>query len=188
MALQQPMAAEPGILTLDILKDSFHRLVIVDAANQNPYYRIHNSASTRSVQAYRPSPDHKQGDMLIGHADFHTFSSDVDLQVGDVHGIMERKGVFSRSSLVRGGPFAWEWRSEAIGRGLTLVDEKGLTLAEFEGASSFSFSKVGKLMVRMPMGQGAMDWVVVTGLARVELMRKRRRRAVASAGGGVAAC
>lgn len=123
--------------------------------------------------------------MPIGHADFHTFSSDVDIQVGNTHGVMQRKGIFSRSSLVGGGPFSWTWESEAFGRNLTLLDDKGFKIAEFDSAA-FSFSKRGVLVIRLPMGQGALDWVIVTAMAKMELVRRKKRGAAAAGAGGAA--
>jgi hypothetical protein len=153
--------------------EAHHRFVLIEPTTQTTHFMAHNSISTQTLEVFRPPIAPSTSDVPVGRAKFIQYSSHVDIQVGNTGGFIEHKGTFSRSTLVRGGPFAWEWQTVAMSRDLNLLDERGLMIAKYEVDM---FEAEGRLVIGMPTTAEAVQWVVVSGLAKVEQMRKIRRR------------
>lgn len=181
-----PPPAAYAIPALQVLRDSFHRLVLVDPTTQTPLYEVRNSSWTRCVDVSRPSPQNHQQLVPVGSAHFHSFTSQVDIKVRESQAVMARRRFMSTDSVIQTPMFEWTWQTVSFSSDLRLVDQTGQVVADYESAS-FSFSKRGTLYFRVFLDDFIRDWVVVTAMAKIEQGRRRRSNAGGAAGGAAAA-
>ncbi|GAB0138757.1 hypothetical protein EsDP_00006981 [Epichloe bromicola] len=169
-----------AIPALQVLRDSFHRLVLVDPTTQTPLYKVHNSSWTRCVDVSRPSPQNHQQHVPVGSANFHSFTSEVDIKVHERQAVMARRRFMSTDSVIQTPMFEWTWQTVSFSSDLRLVDQTGQVVADYESAS-FSLSKRGTLYFRVFVDELIRDWVVVTAMAKIEQGRRSRSNAVGAA-------
>ncbi|KAL8663188.1 MAG: hypothetical protein Q9168_008138 [Polycauliona sp. 1 TL-2023] len=171
-------------------------MTITDMDKSHPLYTMdQNSASLFSSKPHMTITSSASGS-AIGTATFHNWSRGIDLEIHGHALTFDSEGMFTRAYGYHSPAFGGEklrWESDGFwGGDLVLVNGRKEWIARFD-ASMFSMSKTGKIQVVNGGIMGAaLDEIIVTGCAMVEMQRRRRRSNAAGAGaaggggGGVA--
>ncbi|KAL8688073.1 MAG: hypothetical protein Q9218_005925 [Villophora microphyllina] len=164
-------------------KLSDRHATITDADKSHPLYTLdQNSAGLFSKKPHMRISS-SQASTIIGAVTFHSMSRRVDLEIHGHEVAFEPAGTLTTSyeyaSLAFGDSL--KWKRDGWGSNLVLVNSKKEWIARFD-AASFALKKVGKLEI----GNGgiagvALDEIVVTGLAMVELENRKRTHSSAGA-------
>ena len=127
------------------------------------------------MRIYRGPRSHQSTNLLVGTATFHNFSSTIDLELHGQPVACESTGIFGSAHEFKSGIGLLYWKTNGWGSDLILMTERKEWLAKFD-ANSFSVDKRGRLEVvnRDIEGEG-LDEIVVSGLAMMEYLRRRRK-------------
>ena len=120
----------------------------------------------------------------VGTVTFHHFSRSLDLVVNGTQTQLGPEGWFTRSKSFMSSNGKLSWKHISIWRGtLACVTENGEWLARFKW-STWASKKDGKLeIVNSQLPQGLVNELVVSGLAMVQVEKRRNSRGAASGAG-----
>ncbi|KAL8952679.1 MAG: hypothetical protein Q9222_001416 [Ikaeria aurantiellina] len=171
---------------LHIYRDGLtHRhMTITDMDKSYPLYTIsQNSGSIFSSKPHMTITSASSPSTTIGTATFHNWSRTIDLTFHSHPASFDSEGIFTRAYAFDSPAFGerLRWECDGIwGADLVLVNTKKEWIARFD-ASLFSITKNGKIHVVNGSIRGeALDEVVVSGCAMVQLERRRRNNSAAA--------
>ncbi|KAL8635750.1 MAG: hypothetical protein Q9228_006791 [Teloschistes exilis] len=167
---------------------STRHITIADADRSHPLYTLtKNHGGLFSSKPHMTVTSAQTPALVVGTATFHSMSRRVELEFHGQGVIFEPEGLFTRSHGYRSpssGGERLKWKCEGWGHDLVLVNSRKEWIAKFD-AAVWAMKKLGKLEIRDGRIAGrALDEIVVSGLAMVELERRRRNSSSASAGSG----
>lgn len=157
-------------------------LEIIDSSKSTAIYKGRIQRSKPQVFISRVS-DQALAAQTVGEASFHKFSSDIDVQINGQPLSMSRKTVFSSEHELNGAGLDWSWsRDGLMTSDLKLVNKNsGRTLAIIR-RETWSRKKLGTIEILEAQPAQILDAIVVTGLAKWELQRRKQRSGAAAAG------
>lgn len=190
--IPDPATLPPRILPLyrDGTWNSGMRLL--DSDKTTVLYTANTHFRKPQLQITRPAPAGRAPgavmEILVGSATFHSLSRTIDLQVGTSTILFEPAGLmrcayFFHSRCSGVGRLKWEYPS-TFSSNLELVTANGQWLARFVH-TRMAWTKKGSLEMApgVEMGTELWDEVIVSGLAMLEV-EKRRNRSSSSGGSG----
>ena len=163
-------------------------LEIINSNGNTPVYAGRLQRSKPQVLVSRVA-DQAIGAQAIGQASFHKLSSDIDVQLNGQLANMHRKGGFSTAHEVSVAGLNWSWAKDGfMTNDLKLEDNNsGRIIARFQRAK-WSRKKLGTIQILGTHPPHILDAIVITGLAKMELVRRRQRSGTAAAAGASAGC
>lgn len=163
-------------------------MTVTDLDKKHPLYQIdQNSGAPLFSSKPHMTISQSTSKAVVGTVTFHSWSRTIDLEVHGRPIPFESEGMFTRayaySSPAFGERLRWEcdgiWRADLI-----LVNSRQEWIARFE-SSMFSMSKEGKIhVVNGAITGPALDEIMVSGSAMVQLQRRRRSSSGGGGGGG----
>lgn len=132
---------------------------------------------------------------VIGTATFHSFSRDIDMFIYNNSITLSASGIFTTArewtswAATAGGErtrLKWKMGGFLHSGDMTCSDQWDRVYAKFE-SSGWALKKNGKFDVAPSVSGFLLDEVLVTGLAMLELKRRRDNAAAGSAAGGASA-
>ena len=127
---------------------------------------------------------------VVGTATFHSFSETVDMVIHNSAISFSSSGIFtsahewtSLAGAIGGGQgmrFKWKMGGFLHGDDMRCSDQEDRVCAKFE-SSGWALKKDGKFEVAPSVGGALMDEVIVSGLAMLELQRRKKNNASAGA-------
>lgn len=162
-------------------------LEIIDSTRNTAIYQGRLQRSKPQVFISRVA-DQALATQAVGEASFHKFSSDIDLQINGQPLNMCRKSIFSGEHELNGAGLEWCWsRAGLMTSDLKLVNKNsGRTLAIIQ-RETWSRKKLGTIEILETQPAHILDAIVVTGLAKCELQRRKQRSGAAAAGASAGA-
>lgn len=158
------------------------RMTILDSDKTTPIYIVNSNdgCSKPHMRFCRPATPSSALETQIGSISFHTWSSNIDLEIGSSAVLLKSKGHFTRSAEFQSsvGLLTWQYDS-AFRNDLRLVNAEGNWLARVE-SKTFAWSKVGKMEIAgwVYWGPGLLDEIAISGMAMVEAERRRAKGAM----------
>ncbi|KAI4195354.1 MAG: hypothetical protein LQ350_007251 [Teloschistes chrysophthalmus] len=175
-----PAPAYSTSRTLHIYSDSSwssRNITIADADRSSPLYTLTKNSGGLFSSKPHLTVTSAQTSAVVGTATFHSMSSKVDLDLHGRHVLFEREGLLTRTHGYASPAFGYDrlkWKCEGWGSDLILVNSQNQWIARFD-AASWAMKKVGRLEIgNGSIAGAALDEIVVSGLAMVELERRRK--------------
>ena len=159
---------------------------ILDSDKQTPLYRIQFNSGGLFSSKPHVTIVNAASNAPVGTVTFHSMSSKIDLTINKKPTTLSKSGIFTsahefRSSALTG---SLKWKRDGLfsGGDMLCIDEKEQLFARFQ-ASGWAMKKDGKFELSPEVGGVLMDEIVVSGIAMVELRRRRNRSAAGAAAG-----
>jgi len=183
-----PQSAVPRIL--HVYREGFtnRHILILDSDKRTPIYRI--DANSGGLFSSKPHLRVHEAatNTEIATITFHSVSSDIDIVIRNRPILLSKPGVFKSAhefqSPATGGSF--EWKSDGIfsGGDMICLDDRKQLVARFE-KSAWAMKKKGKFELSGGITGELMTEIVISGIARVEYISRRKSSSSAAAGVGV---
>lgn len=167
------------------------RVQILDSDKQTPVYRIDaNSGGLFSSKSHLRIHE-AATNAEIATITFHSMSSDIDMAIQNRPILLSKSGFLTSAhefrSLATGGSFKWKSDGVFSLGDMVCLDEREQLVARFESCA-WAMKKAGKLELSGGINGVLMTEIVISGIAMIEYMRRKRKSSSAAAGSAGGSC
>ncbi|CEJ82806.1 hypothetical protein VHEMI02853 [[Torrubiella] hemipterigena] len=176
--------------SLDIVSPGWggSRLEVVDPSTSAVLYKYETKGFLKKhIEITRTSEKPSGQDLLVGKITFPSWSSGINIDMGNEQVTLKRPKMFSSSYTFASRTLSGKWKHpSSLSSRIELITTAGDVVAKF-GHASWSFSKKGTLEVFGNPSQQELDMVMITAFTMIAVHRRNSNGAAAGASAGGAA-